>query len=619
VKYKLTVGLFLLTGLLMASPLTGIANAYTFNPNKIIDDGIFDNSNSMNASQIDVFINSFPNSCISPNSGFAAIDPVGYSPTSGFSYGGYVTAGKVIYDAAQAYGINPQVLISTLQKEQSLVVGGTNYCNNGDEHKYAAAVGYGCPDSGTTYSYTGLNLYQRNGVTVTSVGPTCVNTALKAGFSQQVIRAAWLLKFGEQRSEGNIGWAIIKGSWDNSDDPQSCYSGSMTQGTWQRCPSGATVFYDGYSTIDGTLVHMDNGATAALYWYTPHFSGNQHFFDIFTTWFGSTLFTVNIKYLTGDAAIDSSEDTATIPIKLAGAPLSTIQLNYTVSDPTVAKIIGSNAIVFNTSNWQTPQYITIQGLASSVSSKNVTLSVAYINSPDGTYDQSITQFLNRQPLFWSNLSEKAIYRLYNSTLGKHAYAVSADVKNTLLNNGYVIESTIGYQCPSSTNTPLVVDNSLGLVRNIDSPDVYDKQGSQPTIMFSNANGSSIVTILKNANSTDSVLSQNSTEVSHLTANGYSVVTSFLLCNQTDMPVYRLYGPVDGTHFYTDSAAESSAVQQSGYKLEDIAFYINGVGNTPVYRLYNPTNGTHFYTDSAAESSAVQQSGYKLEGIAFYRQ
>ena len=32
---------------------------------------------------------------------------------------------------------------------------------------------------------------------------------------------------------------------------------------------------------------MDTGATAALYWYTPHFSGNQSFDSIFQQWFGS--------------------------------------------------------------------------------------------------------------------------------------------------------------------------------------------------------------------------------------------------------------------------------------------------------------------------------------------
>ncbi len=263
-------------------------SAATFNHNDIIDDAVFDNYNSMSASQINNFLNNFPGSCISPNSGFAAIDPNGYSPSAGFSFGNFTTAGQVIYDASSVYGINPQVLLVTLQKEQSLVTGGSGICNASNQNQYAAAVGYGCPDSGTSYSYSNVNLYERNGVMVTHAGPTCVNTSAKAGFSQQVIRAAWLLKFGEQRSQGNINWAVVSGNWNNSDDPKSCYGGPMTQGTFKICPNGNSTYYDGYSTIDGTSVHMDNGATAALYWYTPHFSGNQNFFNTFTTWFGST-------------------------------------------------------------------------------------------------------------------------------------------------------------------------------------------------------------------------------------------------------------------------------------------------------------------------------------------
>lgn len=264
----------------------GNAGADTFTPNNLIYDGVFDDTGTMNAAQIDNWLNSSfgSTSCISTAHGFSAPDPTGYNPTNGFIFGGNVSAGQVIYDAAQAYGINPQVLLTTLQKEQSLVSGNAG-CST---LRYAGAMGYGCPDGGTTYSYSGVNLYSINGVAVTSVSGTCVNTSLKVGFSQQVIRAAWLLKFGEQRSEGNVSWAVIKGNWNNSDDPQSCYSGPMTQGTFARCPSGGSAYYDGYTTIDGTSVHMDDGATAALYWYTPHFTGNQNFDTIFTTWFGPT-------------------------------------------------------------------------------------------------------------------------------------------------------------------------------------------------------------------------------------------------------------------------------------------------------------------------------------------
>ncbi len=271
----------------------GKVGAATFDHNDIISDSMFQNTTTMNGSDIDAFLNRFPNSCISQNSGFAARLPNGYSPSSGFSYGDYATAGQVILTASQIFGVNPQVLLTTLQKEQSLVVGAANYCNDGDQHKYAAAMGYGCPDSVTTFNWTGVSLYRRNGNEITATGTTCVNTKSKAGFSQQVIRAAWLMKFGQQRSLGNVNWSVVKGNWDNSDDPYSCYGGPMTQGSRARAAFGScaqSVYYDGYFTIDGTSIHIDTGATAALYWYTPHFHGNQSFVTIFedTFGFGST-------------------------------------------------------------------------------------------------------------------------------------------------------------------------------------------------------------------------------------------------------------------------------------------------------------------------------------------
>lgn len=282
--------LFLLLGLVLL--FGGQARAVTVNHNNLIDDGVFDNVNTLSAGQIDAWLNNnFPNSCISTNHGFEAREPSGYSPGGNFTYGGFVSAGQVIARSAQVYGINPQVLLVTLEKEQSLITGRNNfsgYCNNGDEHKYAAAVGYGCPDSGTTYNWSGVSLYRRNGVEHTETGTTCVNTAAKAGFSQQVIRAAWLLKFGEQRSKGNTSWAVINGSWNNSDDPQTCYGGPMTQGYRKRCSSDSSaVYYDGYISIDGSSTHMDTGGTSALYWYTPHFHGNEVFVTLFTSWFGS--------------------------------------------------------------------------------------------------------------------------------------------------------------------------------------------------------------------------------------------------------------------------------------------------------------------------------------------
>ncbi len=290
-KYKLLL-LILFTVSSLSSLFVGSeVHAQTFNSSNIISDSVFGNTSTMTISQINSFLNQFSGSCISTNSGFSAPDPTGYNPTQGFLYGANVSAGQVIYDASLAYGLNPQVLITTLQKEQSLITGGGGYgCT---ANAYAASVGYGCPDGGTTYSYSNVDIGTVKGTEITSVSNTCVDSSLDVGFTQQVIRAAWLLRFAEQRSQGNIGWNVQAtnypqqgDSWNNSDDPQSCYSGPMTQGTWQVCPNSSSTYYDGYTTIDSTSVYLDNGATAALYWYTPHFAGNENFDNIFTSWFG---------------------------------------------------------------------------------------------------------------------------------------------------------------------------------------------------------------------------------------------------------------------------------------------------------------------------------------------
>jgi hypothetical protein len=286
---KIASALSVIIGIFIALIIAHPHSAAAFTSNNLIDDRVFDNANSMSAAQIDSWLNSsFPSSCISTNNGFAAVDPNGYSPAGGFTYGGPVSAGQVVYDAAQAYGINPQVLLTTLEKEEGLVKGDGPYgCS---ATAMASAVGYGCPDGGSSYSYSNLNpaLYYAQGSPVTSISGTCVNSPAKAGFSQQLIRAAWLLAFARHRSEGDTGWSIVKGNWNNSDDPGTCYGGPMTQGTFKRCSSDPSpVFYDGYITIDSVSTHMDNGATAALYWYTPHFHGNQIFDDVFQSWFGS--------------------------------------------------------------------------------------------------------------------------------------------------------------------------------------------------------------------------------------------------------------------------------------------------------------------------------------------
>ncbi len=264
------------------------------NYSDLIGDTIFDAYTSMNAAQIDSFLNSFSSSCISTNHGFKAPNVVGYTPADGFKYGSDATAGTIIYNISQVYQISPKVLLATMQKEQGLVTGGSG-CTT---LRYAAAMGNDCPDSGGTFNYSGFELYSIHGTPVTSVSGTRVNRASSVGFSRQVLTAGWKLKFFRERAEGNVAWNIqvsnfpsAGNSWDNSDDPPTCYNGYMTPGNRARSDStnsvcSPVISYDGKYTIDSTAVTMTNGATAALYYYDPHISDNTTLINVYTGWFG---------------------------------------------------------------------------------------------------------------------------------------------------------------------------------------------------------------------------------------------------------------------------------------------------------------------------------------------
>ncbi|HEU4966017.1 MAG TPA: hypothetical protein VFT53_00865 [Candidatus Saccharimonadales bacterium] len=281
----------------------GGASALTANYNNVIDDAVFDNANAMDANQIDTFLNSFPNSCISSNSGFTSPDPTGYNPSQGFLFGGNVSAGTVIHDAAQAYGINPQVILATLQKEQSLVTGSAGCYPNNPNPSWPQAD---APASGKTFTCT-VNGHSTTCTYACPYSGGCINIALgyncpgycKAAdenFSKQIIGAAWSFTFNRHRAEGLNNWYINKPNWDNSDDLGFCYSGyDVAGGPYYLCPDQAShandpyVSHSGQYVIDGsTVVTMTNGATAALFDYTPHLHGQDLFVTNFTNWFGPT-------------------------------------------------------------------------------------------------------------------------------------------------------------------------------------------------------------------------------------------------------------------------------------------------------------------------------------------
>ena len=173
--------------------------------------------------------------------------------TSGLSTpSGAQSAAQIIYNAAQQYSINPQVLIVLLQKEQGLVTDTWPA-----SYEYQEATGYGCPDT----------------------APCSSNYA---GFSNQVTSAAW--QFRQYLNYPN---------------------------NYNYTVGNNYIQYNPVSSCGGSTVNVQNQATAALYDYTPYQPnagalsgvsdtspggtatcgayGNRNFWWYFNTWFGGTL------------------------------------------------------------------------------------------------------------------------------------------------------------------------------------------------------------------------------------------------------------------------------------------------------------------------------------------
>ncbi len=265
--------------------------AAAFDASNVISDSVFENTTAMNAGQIDNFLNNNGGSCIRQLSGFVTPDPLGYS-NGAYRFGGNVTAGQAIFNIAQHYHLNPQVLLATLQKEQSLITGEAG-CHYDKPNPDDPAQVFACN------LYSNGRLYRCTDACPWAYGGGCMNVAMGYScpyycnvdaekFHLQMSGASWLLRFSEKRAYG-----VLSGypGFDTGDETYT-YTGPMTPGYRQRVTGGANTYYDGtWTTNDGVGVRITNGATASLYTYTPFVNGNQKFQNIFenTFAFGSTV------------------------------------------------------------------------------------------------------------------------------------------------------------------------------------------------------------------------------------------------------------------------------------------------------------------------------------------
>ncbi|MGN8247463.1 hypothetical protein ACTHAM_001638, partial [Cellulomonas soli] len=256
---RLAAGLLTLVGLgaalvVVSADRSDAADLSRFDPGYIISDAVFFNAGAMNAAQIQSFLDVKGAACV-PAAGNTCLK--NYSENTAtraattrcaqYNGGAGESAATIISKVASACGINPRVLIVTLQKEQGLVTASTGK----PASTYQKAMGYGCPD-------------------------TAACDSLYYGFFNQVYSAA--------------------SQFQNYAQNPTKYAHRV--GT-------VAVRYHPNLACGSSAVTIRNQATAGLYNYTPYQPnpaalaagygvgdacssyGNRNFWNYFSDWFGS--------------------------------------------------------------------------------------------------------------------------------------------------------------------------------------------------------------------------------------------------------------------------------------------------------------------------------------------
>jgi hypothetical protein len=245
-----------------------------FKAGRIIDDTTFGNRSALSVNSIQTFLNAKVPQCDTYGtqpSEFGGgtrrqwAEARGYAPpytcVRDYNENGKSSA-QIIYDTAQEFYINPQVLIVLLQKEQGLITDTWP-----TSVQYRTATGYGCPD-------------------------TAACDTQYYGFTNQL---RWSAKMFRAIMNASPTWYtpyILGNNYIQYSPVQSC---------------------------GGSNVYIENRATQALYNYTPYQPnqgaldagygtapcgayGNRNFYLYFSDWFGSPVGNTSIVKTDGDNA-----------------------------------------------------------------------------------------------------------------------------------------------------------------------------------------------------------------------------------------------------------------------------------------------------------------------------
>ncbi|WP_375389469.1 LGFP repeat-containing protein [uncultured Amnibacterium sp.] len=244
----------------------------SFDPADIISNGVMYNSATMTAAQIQTFLNGKQPTCAAGATCLKSVKvdmPAMAANPMCRAVGGKQsqTAAQVIAAVAAACDVNPQVMLVMLQKEQTLVTGRTPYSGETVALIYRKATGLGCPD-------------------------TAACDPSKYGLFNQLYGVAyWLVRYTMPAGTG---------------------AGTAYSSVYNWFPVGRAggVLYHPNATCGARTITIQNKATASLYYYTPYQPnaaslaagwgignscssyGNRNFYLYFTSWFGSTHYTV---------------------------------------------------------------------------------------------------------------------------------------------------------------------------------------------------------------------------------------------------------------------------------------------------------------------------------------
>lgn len=241
----------------------------SYNSAYLISDSIFFNSSGYTATDIQNFLSAQGSGLAT----YSTVEDCGSSSGPHYSYysqyyscGTTQLASKIVFDASQAYSINPKVILATMQKEQSLVT-----TPNPSASQLNCAMGY------------------------LSCDPSV------SGFFHQVDDGTWQFKTYYELLQGHNWWGYTPSSYPCRNGvtsvPSPDPSGNNTNFYYPGLVPGQDVtFYDYYGTAYTHFV-IANYATAGLYCYTPHvypgssqvyYSGSYNFVNAYETWFGNT-------------------------------------------------------------------------------------------------------------------------------------------------------------------------------------------------------------------------------------------------------------------------------------------------------------------------------------------